>query len=97
MDKEATYADELTSTVVAPTKIATTLENDCYCIKSAVKRCNSLDFNDVKLVRIKNTLELGEIEVSEALLVYVKNHDSMVVLSEPTAFQFDDDGNLMDQ
>lgn len=97
MDKEATYANGLTSTVVAPTKIATTLENDCYCIKAAVKTCNILDFNDVKLVRIKNTLELSEIEVSEALLDYVKNHDSMEVLSEPTAFQFDDDGNLMDE
>ena len=45
-----------------------TLANDRQALKAAIKTCNILDFTKVKMVRIKNTLEISEIEVSEALL-----------------------------
>src|SRR3954447_9629740 len=77
MDKEGTYANGLTSTVVAPTKIATTLPTDKQAIQAAIKTCNILDFRNVKLVRIKNTLELSQIEVSEPLLPYIAQHPNM--------------------
>jgi len=94
-DLEVTYANGLTSTVVAPTKIATTLPNDREAIQAAIKTCNVLDFNQAKLVRIKNTLVLGEIEVSEALFDYVREHPSMELCSEPYDFSFDEYGNLI--
>src|SRR5699024_533475 len=43
-DWDAMYANGLTSTVVAPTKAATTLKNDYLALKAAVKTCNILDF-----------------------------------------------------
>ncbi|MEH7112906.1 lactate racemase domain-containing protein [Neobacillus niacini] len=94
MDLEVTYANGLTSTVVAPTKIATTLPNDREAIQAAVKTSNILDFNKVKLVRIKNTLELSEIEVSEALVEYVKQHPHMELISDLYDLPFDENGNL---
>jgi len=94
MDREATYANGLTSTVVSPTKIATTLANDLLCIKAAIKTCNILDFSKVKLVRIKNTLEISEIEVSEALLNYVKEHPNLELISELSEMDFDEVGNF---
>ncbi|MED3562075.1 lactate racemase domain-containing protein [Bacillus xiapuensis] len=94
MDREGTYANGLTSTVCAPTKIATTLPNDKMAIQAAVKTCNILDFTDVKLVRIKNTLVLSEIEVSEPLLDYVKQHPNMEQISDVYDFAFDESGNL---
>ncbi|MGG1400745.1 lactate racemase domain-containing protein [Bacillus salipaludis] len=94
MDREGTYANGLTSTVVAPTKIATTLPNDKMAIQAAVKTCNILDFNNVNLVRIKNTLVLSEIEVSEPLLQYVKQHPNMEQNSDLYDFSFDENGNL---
>lgn len=94
MDREATYANGLTSTVCAPTKIATTLANDQEAIKAAIKTCNILDFTKVKMVRIKNTLEIGEIEVSAALHDYVKNHPQLEVLTDPAEWTFEKDGNL---
>ncbi|NGQ95944.1 DUF2088 domain-containing protein [Brevibacillus sp. SYP-B805] len=95
MDLEKTYANGLTSTVVAPTKIATTLPNDREAIQAAIKTCNILNFHDVKLVRIKNTLTLGEIEISEALLPLAKAHPDMEILTEPYAWTFDAQGNLL--
>ncbi|WBL15615.1 lactate racemase domain-containing protein [Sutcliffiella sp. NC1] len=95
MDREATYANGLTSTVVAPTKIATTLPNDRETIKAAIKTCNILDFTTVKLVRINNTLEISEIEVSEPLLDYVNNHPNMEVVSDLYDWSFNEEGNLV--
>ncbi|MEH7072531.1 lactate racemase domain-containing protein [Neobacillus drentensis] len=94
MDKEGTYANGLTSTVVAPTKIATTLPNDKQAIQAAVKTCNILDFKNVKLVRIKNTLVLSEIEVSEHLLEYVNQHPNMEQSSDLYEIPFNESGNL---
>lgn len=94
MDREFTYANGLTSTVVAPTKIATTLPNDKEAIQAAIKTCNILDFTKVKMVRIKDTLHVSEIEVSEALLDYIKQHPNMEQASDLYAFDFDENGNL---
>lgn len=94
MDREGTYANGLTSTVVAPTKIATTLPNDKMAFQAAVKTCNILNFNYVKLVRIKNTLVLSEIEVSEGLLEYVRSHPNMEQITDLNEISFDEKGNL---
>ena len=94
MDRDATYANGLTSTVVGPTHISTALPNDEQAIKAAIKTCNILDFNQVKLVRIKNTLEIGEIEVSEALVDHIKEHENMELVSDLYELSFNDEGNL---
>ncbi|MFC5649147.1 lactate racemase domain-containing protein [Paenibacillus solisilvae] len=94
MDLEKTYANGLTSTVVAPTKIATTLPNDRETIQASIKTCNILHFEQVRMVRIKNTLELGVIEVSEALLDDVRRHPKMEVVQGLYELSFDNEGNL---
>ncbi|MCU9615187.1 nickel-dependent lactate racemase [Caldibacillus lycopersici] len=94
MDREATYANGLTSTVVGPTHISTALPNDKLAIQAAVKTCNIFDFTKVKLVRIQNTLKVGEIEVSEALLDYVNNHPNLEQISDVYDLSFNEEGNL---
>lgn len=93
-DWPATYANGLTSTVCAPTKQATTLENDLYAIKAAVKTCNILDYTKCRLVRIRDTLHLGEIEISVNLLEEARKHPDIEVLTEPYDLKFDDEGYL---
>ncbi|WP_088834126.1 lactate racemase domain-containing protein [Paenibacillus tyrfis] len=95
MDLAATYANGLTSTVCAPTKIATTLENDMYAIKAAVKTCNILDYTQCRLVRIRDTLHLGEIEISVNLLEEAKLHPDIEILTEPYDLPFNSEGNLV--
>ncbi len=94
MDRVATYANGLTSTVCAPTKIPTTLPNDEYAIKAAVKTCNILDYTKCRLVRIRDTLHLGEIEISEPLLEEARRHPDIEILSGPYEWTFDSEGNL---
>jgi hypothetical protein len=91
---EATYANGLTSTVCAPTKTATTLDNDLLAIQAAVKTCNILDYEQCKLVRISDTLHVGEIEISINLLDEALRHPDIEVLTEAYELIFDAEGNL---
>ncbi|WNQ13613.1 lactate racemase domain-containing protein [Paenibacillus aurantius] len=93
-DLPGTYANGLTSTVCAPTKLATTLENQLYAIKAAVKTCNILDYTKCRLVRIQDTLHLGEIEISVNLLEEARQHPDIEILTEPYDLAFDSEGNL---
>jgi hypothetical protein len=95
MDREATYANGLTSTVVGPTHISTALPNDRQAIQAAIKTCNILDFTKVKMVRIKNTLELSEIEVSAALLEDVIEHPNLEQTSDLYDLNYNEEGNLV--
>ncbi|MCZ8511363.1 lactate racemase domain-containing protein [Paenibacillus filicis] len=94
MDKPATFVNGLTSTVCAPTKVSTYLDNDYFAIKAGVKTCNILDYTKCRLVRIKDTLHLGEIEISVNLLEEAKNHPDIEILSEPYDLPFNSEGNL---
>ncbi|WP_166238211.1 lactate racemase domain-containing protein [Paenibacillus turpanensis] len=93
-DWPGTYMNGLTSTVCAPTKQATTLENDLLAIKAAVKTSNILDYTTCRMVRIRDTLHLGEIEISETLLEEARQHPDIEILSEPYELPFDSEGYL---
>jgi hypothetical protein len=80
--------------VCAPTKIATTLENQQDTIKAAIKTSNILDYKQCRLVRIQDTLHLGEIEISATLLEEAKQHPDIEILSDPYEWSFDTEGNL---
>lgn len=95
VDYDKIYANGLTSTVVSPTKIPTTLANDREAIQAAIKTSNILDFTKVRMVRIKNSLEVGTIEVSEALLEEVSANSHLEVVSESYSLEFNQEGNLV--
>jgi hypothetical protein len=95
MDFVATYLNGLTSTVSAPTKLATTLESDELAIKAAVKTCNVLDFTKCRLVRIRDTLHLGEIEISVPMLEEARKHPDIEIVSEPYEWKFDSEGYFL--
>ena len=94
-DWTATYMNGLTSTVCAPTKTATTLETDLLAIKAAVKTCNILDYSQCRMVRIRDTLHLGEIEISANLVEEARKYSEITILSEPYELKFDDNDQLI--
>jgi hypothetical protein len=94
IDFDATYANGLTSTVVSPSKIPTTMDNDRYAIKGAVKTCNVLQYEQCRMVRIRDTLHLGEIEISVSMLEEARSHKDIEILTDPYELIFDGNGNL---
>jgi len=93
-DWPGTYANGLTSTVCAPTKQATTLENDRDAIKAAIKTCNILDYTTCKLVHIRDTLHLGTIEISETLVEEALRNPRIEIVEGPYEWKFNENGFL---
>ena len=96
VDFKMTYANGLTSTVVGPTHMPTILDNDYDAIRAAIKTCNALALSKAKIVRIKDTLHLGELWISEELLAQAVEHPHITILSEPQSMAFDCEGNIID-
>ncbi|HWR28694.1 MAG TPA: lactate racemase domain-containing protein [Negativicutes bacterium] len=96
-DFKAMYANGITSTVVGPTAIPLTLDCDLDAIRAAVKTSNALDISKVRLVRIKNTLQLGELMISESLLEEARAMPNVTILSDPFELKFNEQGNLWEK
>jgi hypothetical protein len=91
---ENTYPNSLTSTVPVSVKIPMVLKNDRQAIQAAIKTCNILDKAHVRLARIRNTVSLDEIAVSENLLPEVKANGNLQAVGAPCSLSFDEQGNL---
>jgi len=91
---EHSYPNSLTSTVPLSVKIPMVLKNDRQAIQAAIKTCNILHKENVRMVRIKNTVSLDEIEVSENLLDEVRENKYLEIVSEPYELIFNEKGNL---
>ncbi len=89
-----TYPNSLTSTVPTSAKIPMVLKNDRRAIQAAIKTCNIADFRQVRLARIKNTLEAHRMEISENLAPEAHANPRMEILSSPYEFAFNAEGNL---
>jgi len=93
-DPYQTYPNALTSTVPLSVKMPMVLANDRQLFQAAIRTCNLLDKSQCRLVRFRNTIELGELEVSENLIEEVNAHPFMEVASDPYELPFDENGNL---
>lgn len=91
-----TYANGLTSTVVGPTHMPTILECDQDALLAAIKTCNAKDQKQARIVRIGDTLHLGKLQISEALVEEALKLPGITLLSEPAELSFDAAGNLLD-
>ena len=90
-----TYANGLTSTVVGPTHMPTILECDQDALLAAIKTCNAKDQQQARIVRIADTLHLGKMQISEALVEEALQLPGVTLLSEPAELLFDETGNLL--
>jgi hypothetical protein len=93
-DLEKSYPNALTATVPQVAKIPMILKNDKEAIAAAVKTCNCIDKENPRIVRIKNSLHIDEIYISEALLEQAKKDPDIEILEEAQYMNFDQNGNL---
>jgi hypothetical protein len=91
---EQTYPNCLTATVPTTVKIPMVLKNDRHAIQAAIKTCNIPDIKNVRLVRIKNTISLSEIEASQNLEEEIKKNPNLSILSDAYELTFNENGNL---
>lgn len=91
---EASYINAITSTVFDCVRLPMILKNDFYAIAACIKTCNEVDLNQIRMVRIPNTLEIGEIWISESMIEDAEKNPSIEILSGPEPMPFDEAGNL---
>ena len=94
IDFNTTYPNLLTSGGTDSAKIPMVLDNQRLAIQAAIKTAAGADKDHIKLIRIRDTLHITEIEISEALLAAAQAHPQMEVISGPYELEFDENGNL---
>ena len=65
-------------------------------IRLAIRTCPRTNYRKAKIARVKNTLSMDVIQVSEALYDEIKDRDDVELISGPKEMVFDDVGNLSD-
>lgn len=82
IDFESTYANLIASCVPENAKIPMIFDDEQTALRAALVTCRGIDKNDAKIVKIKDTLHLIDIEISENLLPYCKQSSHFEVLSK---------------
>ena len=95
MDFLNTYPNALTSTVFLPVKLPMVMKNDAMAIKGAIKTCNDIVNDNIKIVFIKNSLEIEEIYLSKAFWEEAKKNENLEILEECKELPFDEEGNIL--
>jgi len=88
IDFETTYVNSLIATVTTVVKIPMILPTDFDVIRAGILTSNILDFESVRLVRIRDTLHLSEFIVSESLVEELSAKVSISSIDGPFEMQF---------
>lgn len=95
IDMKATLVNCITACTPNGAKIPATYDTDREAIETALACIGLTPPERARVVRIKNTLMLGEIEVSEAYLAEVRAREDLVLRSGPVPLAFDAGGRLI--
>lgn len=91
---DQTYPNLLTAGFPEPGKMPMLMDNQKLTIQAAIKTASLTDPRQVRMVRIKDTLHLGEIEISEAMIPEAEALSNVEIISEPYELDFNEDGDL---
>jgi len=90
IDYKSTYTNVLTTRLWSAGRLPVILETDREAVEAAVGDMSS---DEIRLVRIKDTLHLEELEISEALLPEARKL-GLTILGEARALEFDGTGRV---
>jgi hypothetical protein len=90
----STYANVITSAYLDGALIPIAMPTDQQALQLAVKTLVRVKAGQARIVRIRDTLTIDKISVSEPMLAEVKQHPDMSMISELEPFNFASDGTL---
>ena len=94
VDAAALRTNVLTSRAVQCAKLPMDFETDAEAIRAMLASLPDSDPAKARVVRIRDTLSLGTLEVSAALDAEVAAHPAVEPLGQVEPMQFDESGNL---
>jgi hypothetical protein len=94
IDFPATWVNAFTSSILLSTMCPPHFADDRTCVEKIIMTCGKLDPTECSIAHIRNTMELGEFEISEALLPEIANNPDIEVIGEARELGFDATGAL---
>ncbi len=97
LDPEMIYPNCFTSTVIRSGMMPPVVATDKEAIQACILTANQIDKKRPRIVRIKNTLHVGRIMLSEVYYedVVAGKYPGLTALDEPAPLVFDEDENLL--
>jgi hypothetical protein len=93
-DFEQMYPNALTSHVLEPSRIPIILANDRLAIAAAIRTCVGVEARDVRMARIRNSLDIEKLRVTANLVEAALRTGRCEVLKPPAPMRFDARGRL---
>ena len=96
IDADAMYTNCMTSTVIKSAMVPCVMSTDREAIQFCVRTCNRIDKDHPRIIRIQNSLHVGQIMLSEAYYadVLAGKYPGLSALDAPEDMTFDQDGTL---
>ena len=94
IDMETTYINAITGGVPEHAKIPLTLRNDRRAMEVAFSSIGIISREALRVMRIKNTKDLAEVEVSQAYGQEIERKADMEIIAKERPMAFDAEGNL---
>jgi hypothetical protein len=95
IDFKATYANAFTSTFLNRAYVPVVMDTDRQAIEAALEVQRLADPARARLARIKNTLDLAQIQLSESLYEEFKSHPQLEQVGPLELMEFSADGKLI--
>lgn len=95
IDMKATLVNCITGCVPAIAKIPPAYDTDREAIETALSCIGLGPLSEARVIRIRNTLMLDEIEISEAFLPELGGRPDLTLLGDPRPLAFDGAGRLL--
>ncbi len=92
-----TYPNAVTDHDSSVYKIPLIAENEKECIQTSMAICLNMDINNPRIIILKNSLEIEDMLISEALIPEAKTRQQLTISGEPFELEFDSEGNLVTQ
>lgn len=91
IDADAMYTNCITSTVIKSAMLPCVLSTDKEAIQFCLRTANRIDLSDPRVIRIQNSLHVGQVMLSAAYYDEVKagKYEGLTALDEPQALTFD--------
>ena len=88
IDYPSTYGNVITSAYLDGALIPIAMPTDQQAVQLAIKTLVRVKQGQARIVRIRDTLSIDKISVSEPMLTEVKQHPDMSIIGEPAAVRF---------
>ena len=96
IDADAMYTNCMTSTVIKSAMVPCVMSTDKEAIQFCIRTCNRIDKDNPRVIRIRNSLHIGQIMLSAAYYadVCAGKYPGLAALDAPAEITFDQNGTL---